>query len=112
MTRSQRQIRVAIPLAGFNLSGGVKSLVGVANAMAVRGHAVRFLVPDYAATPPAALHPGVRARVLKSGPGWLPLPIRKIVHLIRLSLLATAGADICLANYFTTAYVALASKWL
>jgi glycosyltransferase involved in cell wall biosynthesis len=29
-----------------------------------------------------------------------------------LSLLATAGADVCLANYFTTAYVALASKWL
>jgi glycosyltransferase involved in cell wall biosynthesis len=27
-------------------------------------------------------------------------------------LLATAGADVCLANYFTTAYVALASKWL
>ena len=42
------------PLAGFNLSGGVKSLVGVANALADRGHAVRFLVPDYAATPPAA----------------------------------------------------------
>ena len=30
-------IRVAIPLAGFNLSGGVKSLVGVANALADAG---------------------------------------------------------------------------
>src|SRR3954471_6431485 len=112
MTRSQRQIRVAIPLAGFNLSGGVKSLVGVANAMAARGHAVRFLVPDYAATPPAALQLGVWLCVLSSGPAWLPLPTRKIVHLLRLSLLATAGADVCLANYFTTAYVALASSWL
>src|SRR3954464_8953966 len=46
-----RQIRVAIPLAGFNLSGGVKSLVGVANALVERGHKVRFLVPDFAATP-------------------------------------------------------------
>src|SRR5438045_8784615 len=87
-------IRVTIPLAGFNLSGGVKSLVGVANAMAARGHAVRFLVPDYAATPPAALQPGVRLRVLSSGPTWLPSPARKIVHLLRLSLLATAGADV------------------
>jgi glycosyltransferase involved in cell wall biosynthesis len=105
-------VRVAIPLAGFNLSGGVKSLVGVANALAERGHAVRFLVPDYAATPPTALHPGVRVRVLTAGPTWLPSPVRKLVHLLRLALNATAGADICLANYFTTAYVALASKWL
>ena len=27
-------------------------------------------------------------------------------------LIATAGADVCLANYLTTAYVAVASKWL
>lgn len=107
-----RPVRVAIPLAGFNLSGGVKSLVGVANAMADRGHTVRFLVPDFAATPPAALKPGVRLRVLKSGPSWLPSPARKVVHLARLSLLATAGADVCLANYFTTAYAALASRLL
>jgi glycosyltransferase involved in cell wall biosynthesis len=80
--------------------------------MAERGHAVRFLVPDFAATPPAVLHPGVRLRVLSSGPKWLPSSARKLVHLLRLSLLATAGADVCLANYFTTAYVALASKWL
>jgi len=105
-------IRVAVPLAGFNLSGGVKSLVGVANALAARGHAVRFLVPDFAATPPAPLHPGVGVRVLTSGPRWLPASGRKLVHLARLSLLATAGADVCLANYFTTAYVALLSKWL
>jgi glycosyltransferase involved in cell wall biosynthesis len=112
MTHAPRPIRLAIPLAGFNLSGGVKSLVGVANAMAARGHAVRVLVPDYAATPPATLQPGVTLRVLESGPRWLPSPARKLVHLLRLSLLATAGADLCLANYFTTAYVALASRWL
>ncbi len=105
-------MHVAIPLAGFNLSGGVKSLVGVANTLAARGHAVRFLVPDYAAVPPTPLHHGVRVHVLKSGPSCLPAPVRKLVHLARLALEATAGADVCLANYFTTAYVALASKWL
>jgi glycosyltransferase involved in cell wall biosynthesis len=103
---------VAIPLAGFNLSGGVKSLVGVANALAERGHAVRILVPDYAATPPATLRTGVRVRVLAAGPSWLPGPVRKLIHLARLARTATAGADVCLANYFTTTYVALASKWL
>jgi glycosyltransferase involved in cell wall biosynthesis len=105
-------IRVSIPLAGFNLSGGVKSLVAVANALAARGHAVRILAPDYAATPPAPLHARVRVRVLRTGPRWLPAPIHKLIHLARLGLTATAGADVCLANYFTTAYVALASKWL
>ena len=40
------------------------------------------------------------------------MPARKLIHLVRLALTATAGADVCLANYFTTAYVALASKWL
>jgi len=107
-----RPVRLAIPLAGFNLSGGVKSLVAVANAMAERGHAVRILVPDYAATPPAPLRHGVRLRALASGPRWLPTPARKLIHLARLALTATAGADVCLANYFTTAYVALTSKWL
>lgn len=105
-------IRVSIPLAGFNLSGGVKSLCGVANALAERGHRVRVLVPDYAAHPPVALHPEVRVRVLRSGPSRLPAPARKLVHLARLATTATAGADVCLANYFTTAYAAVASKLL
>ena len=106
------RIRVAIPLAGFNLSGGVKSLVTLANALAERGHRVRFLVPDYAATPPAALHPGVRVRVLGSGPARLATAARKVVYLVRLGTTATAGADLCLANYFTTAYAAWLSRAL
>jgi glycosyltransferase involved in cell wall biosynthesis len=108
----RRQIRVAIPLAGFNLSGGVKSLVAVANALAERGHAVRFIVPDFAPTPPTVLNPNVQVRIVATGPAWWPAPLRKLLHLVRLSTLATAGADVCLANYFTTAYVALASAWL
>ena len=112
MNPGQDAIRVTIPLAGFNLSGGVKSLVGVANALAARGHRVRFLVPDYAATPPAPLDPSVRVRVLKSGPSRLPGPARKVVHLVRLATMATAGADLCLANYFTTAYAAWISRTL
>jgi glycosyltransferase involved in cell wall biosynthesis len=108
----QRPVKVAIPLAGFNLSGGVKSLVAVANALAERGHAARFIAPDFARTPPTPLHPNVRVRVIATGPAWLPASVRKLLHLARLATLATAGADVCLANYFTTAYVALASKWL
>ena len=107
-----RPIRVSIPLAGFNLSGGVKSLCGVANALAVRGHHVRILVPDYAAVPPVPLDPRVRVRVLRAGPNRLPAPARKLVHLVRLATTSTAGADVCLANYFTTAYAAVLSRLL
>ena len=108
--RGKTRLRVAIPLAGFNLSGGVKSLCGVANALAERGHRVRILVPDYAASPPVALDPRVAVRVMASGPSRLPAPARKLLHLVRLATSATAGADVCLANYFTTAYASLASK--
>ena len=107
-----RPIRVSIPLAGFNLSGGVKSLCTVANALAARGHRVRILVPDYATTPPISLDAGVRVRVLPAGPGRLPAPARKLIHLARLATTATAGADVCLANYFTTAYAAVCAKLL
>jgi glycosyltransferase involved in cell wall biosynthesis len=105
-----RPIRVAIPLAGFNLSGGVKSLAGVANALAARGHGVRILAPDFAAQPPVALHTSVRLRVLATGPGWLPSPLRKLIHLLRLSTISTAGCEVCLANYFTTAHAAWLSR--
>ena len=105
-------IRVSIPLAGFNLSGGVKSLCGVANALAARGHQVRILVPDYAAQPPIPLNSAVQVRLLRAGPRRLPAPARKLVHLAHLATTATAGADVCLANYFTTAYAAVCSKLL
>ncbi|MBA2449033.1 MAG: glycosyltransferase family 4 protein [Chloroflexi bacterium] len=107
-----RALRITIPLAGFNLSGGVKSLIGVANALAARHHIVRFLVPDFAANPPAPLHPGVQVRALRSGPSWLASSLRKVIYLARLATTATAGADVCLANYFTTAYAAWLSRAL
>ena len=107
-------LRVAIPLAGFNLSGGVKSLVGRGE----RDGRPRAHRP----VPGPRLcrrrrrprsRPGVRLRVLRSGSGLATIVGAETrCTCVRLSPLATAGADVCLANYFTTAYVALASKWL
>ena len=46
-------------------------------------------------------------------PAWLPMPVEKLdPPRCDWRCIATARADVCLANYFTTAYVALASKWL
>jgi len=50
-----RTIRVAIPIAGFNRSGGVKTLTLLAGAMANRGWCGRLIVPDYTAASPFAL---------------------------------------------------------
>lgn len=43
---------LAIPLIGFNPSGGVRMVIHVANEMAARGRRVVFTVPTHAATPP------------------------------------------------------------
>ena len=60
------RLHITIPLAGLNLSGGVKSLLLLANRLVERGEAVRLLVPDYAAEPPVALDPRVELRVLRT----------------------------------------------
>jgi glycosyltransferase involved in cell wall biosynthesis len=100
--------RVTIPLAGLNLSGGVKSLLLLANYLVERGAAVRLLVPDYAAEAPVQLDPRVEVRVLPTrGSGRR----RQLAHLSRLARGAAAEADVVLANYFLTAYPVVVS-WL
>ncbi len=106
----RRSLRVAIPLAGFNPSGGVQSLIHLANGLAARGHRVRFVVPDFAAQPPRPLAPGVSVRALHTGP--LPRRLRQLLYYLRLLVESTQGADVCLANYWPTAYTALSAKLL
>lgn len=103
---------VSIPLGGFNLSGGVKVLVIVANAMAARGWRVVLVAPDFAATSPFALAPSVSTRVVRAGPAWLPRPVRKIWYYVKLAGLAARRADLCVANYYLTAYCAIVSRRL
>ena len=64
---SPDRMTVSIPIAGMNVSGGVKTLVLLANAMADRGWAVRVLLPAYASEGPFALSPRVERLVL-----WTP----------------------------------------
>jgi glycosyltransferase involved in cell wall biosynthesis len=101
---------VSIPTGGFNRSGGVKTLVLLANAMASRGWRVRMIAPDYAADSPFELAPSVRVTRLGTGP--LSPMLRKALYYARLALSAAAGADLCLANFYPTVYCALVSKML
>ncbi len=51
---------LAIPLIGFNPSGGIRMVIHVANEVAARGRRVVFTVPAHAATPPIDLHSGIQ----------------------------------------------------
>ncbi len=104
--------RLSIPMGSLHLSGGVKVLVLIGNGMAGKGWQVTFPAPDYAATCPFPLDPRVRIRAISTGPRWLPFPIRKMAYYAKLSLSACAGSDICLANYYLTAYCAFFSRIL
>lgn len=104
--------RVSIPLGSFHLSGGVKVLVLLANGMAEREWGITFLVPDYASASPFALDPRIQVRVISTGPRWLPRRLRQIIYYGKLLVLAGSMADLCLANYYLTAYCAVVSSWL
>jgi glycosyltransferase involved in cell wall biosynthesis len=106
--RSSRRPRVSIPLAGLNLSGGVISLLLLANRLAERGAVVRLLVPDYAAKVPVQMDRRVELRVASTVGGGR---IRQLAYFLWLAGQAAAEADIVLANYFLTVYPAVAS-WL
>ncbi len=98
---------VSIPMSGMNASGGVKTLVLLANAMADRGWAVRVVLPQYASDGPFALSPAVERVVLPTPASRL---IRVPVYYARLARHAARGADLCLANFYLTAYCAVLSR--
>ena len=101
---------MTIPLAGFNRSGGVKTLVLLANAMADRGWDVRLVVPDYASESPFEVSPDVELQRVSTG-GW-PRPLRMAAYYGQLALVAARDADVCLANFYLTAYCAWLSQRL
>jgi len=104
--------RVVIPLGSLHLSGGVKVLVLIANAMASDGWRVTFIVPDYAAHSPFPLDSGIRVLVLSTGPSRSPQWFHKTLYYLKLSWNAAWDADLCLANYYLTAYCAFFCRFL
>jgi glycosyltransferase involved in cell wall biosynthesis len=98
---------VSIPLAGLNRSGGVKTLLLAANRMAERGWTVRLLVPAYASQSAFELHPSVERCVIGTPrPRFLAVP----AYYCKLAWHAARGADLCVANFYATAYCALISR--
>lgn len=108
----RRGIVVTIPLGSFNLSGGVKVLVVLANGMAARGWRIKIIAPDFAYESPFPLDSGVDVKTVSTGIPGLPLMVRKTYYYMKLVSLVARESDICVANYFLTAYCAVLSRWL
>lgn len=101
--------RITFPLEGFNLSGGVRIILQVANGLASHGHRVRIIVPDYAADPPFRLHGSVELVIRRThGAGFF----NKLFYLASLCLTATRESDICFATGYKTPYCLCCAKWL
>jgi glycosyltransferase involved in cell wall biosynthesis len=103
-------LRVTIPLAGFNRSGGVTTLLLLAGAMADHGWKVRLVVPDFASDPPFDLPPQLQVTRLATGSG--PRPMRIALFYLRLARALSRDADVCIANFYLTAYSAYVSRVL
>lgn len=84
----------------------------MAGDLAAAGHEVSVIAPDLTPAPPFALLPGVRLRLLSTGPGWLPRGLRKLVHYLRLARESARSADLCLVPYSMTVYPAWLSRLL
>jgi hypothetical protein len=86
-----------MPLAGFNRSGGVKTLLLLAGAMADRGWTVRLVVPDFASEPPFELSPRIQVTRVRTGYG--SRTVRMVAFYLRLTLALARDADVCVANF-------------
>jgi glycosyltransferase involved in cell wall biosynthesis len=95
---------MTFPIAGFNRSGGVKTLVLLANAMAASGWRVRLVVPDYGGESPFALSPDIDVRRIRTGAG--PRLLRVAAFYTQLPLVAARDTDIFVANFYVSAYSA------
>lgn len=96
-------MKVVIPIFGFNVSGGIRLLVGLANGLSARGHEVCFAVASGEAGSPFPLERSVGVVELGA-----PLPIRYVRKLCDAVLLGgmLPRCDVVLANAFLTAYPA------
>jgi len=93
--------KITIPILEFNRTGGLRILTQIVNHLSGNGWQVEFLVPEDSADPCFPLVEGVVVKTYKvRRHGWLRM-LSAWVGLIRWSCQDT---DVCLANYYTTAY--------
>jgi len=105
---AERPLRVMIPIAGFNRSGGVRTLILLAGAMAECGWDVRLVTPDYSDAPPFELPRRVELARVPTGGG--PRGLRMARFYARLTSIAGRDADVFVANFYLTAHAAFLAR--
>ncbi|MBW7940144.1 MAG: hypothetical protein H3C63_15475, partial [Candidatus Omnitrophica bacterium] len=75
-----RPLKIHFPLLGFNLSGGVRVIIRLANGLVKLGHEVRITVPASRSLPPFPLDPRVQLAALGKPAGT------RIGAMVRLGL--------------------------
>lgn len=100
-------MKVIFPLAGLNLSGGVRIITHIANGLAQNGHEVKLVAPDYAAKNRFQIDERVGLKIVPTrGRGiW-----RKIYYFLKLCFIAVEDSDVCFATGYKTPYYILCSK--
>lgn len=99
--------KIKFPLQGFNISGGLRIIIHIANGLSKKGHSVSFIVPDYAAEPPFDLADNINVKILHTrGKGiW-----RKLYYILKLCFISVCDSDICFATGYKTPYYIYISK--
>jgi len=92
---------------GFNVSGGIRIIINIANGLAKKGHSVSIIVPDYASISPFELESSIEIRIIPTkGKGVY----RKFFYYIILCFISTKNSDVAIATGYKTPYYLFLSK--
>lgn len=103
-------MKIVIPISRFEKSGGMRTLIILANGLAAKGHQVAFVVPKGQHKPSFPISPLVAIEVVGKDVGRLPL-ISGLLKKFQLAL-QMPRADVAIANAYMTAYVVWVSHLL
>jgi len=92
-------MKIHFPLMGFNLSGGVRVIINLANGLVNLGHEVRITVPAFRAEPPFPVDERVEVVVLGKETD------SRVRYAALLVKLAARWGDIIVATGFKTPYL-------
>ncbi len=100
-------MKISFPLMGFNVSGGIRIIINIANGLARKGYSICIIVPDYASVSPFELEADIGIKIISTkGKGiW-----QKLFYYLMLCFISTQGSDVVFATGYKTPYCLFLSK--
>jgi len=105
--KGNKYMKISFPLMGFNVSGGIRIIINIANGLNRKGYSVCIIVPDYASVSPFELEDSIEKKIISTkGKGiW-----RKLFYYLILCFVSTQGCDVAFATGYKTPYCLFLSK--